>query len=107
MTPIGLPQPTAPLVDPSTGIPTQVWYGFLSALLVRVGGAAGDPGGDALAQSLLAAMTDPADPVDVSGLERGLDAALMLGLLADPADLIPVPDPSAAALLALALADPL
>lgn len=106
MIPIGLPLPTAPLVDPSTGMPTQVWYGFLSALLVRVGGATRDAGSDALAQSLLAAMSEPADPVDVSGLERGLDAALALGLLSDPADAIE-PDNATPVLLALALADPL
>lgn len=103
----GLPPPTAPLVDPATGMVTQAWYGFLSARFA----ATANPASDALALSLFAVLaeppdpidlsgvdaalamsllTDPTDPIDVPGLERSLDAALMLALLADPAD-VPAP----------------
>ena len=135
---IGLPIPSTPMVDPGTGIVTQVWYDYLSGLLTRVGGPVRDAAGDALAQSLLGALSDPADLVDLSGVQGTADAAMTLALLGEvgeassapdalmlladcPAEPTPpataeamalldleppdAPDPAAATLLAMALAD--
>jgi len=135
---IGLPIPSTPMVDPLTGVVTQVWYEFLSGVLNRVGGPTRDPANDALAQSLFGALGDPADLVDLSGVQSAADVAVTLALLGEtgdaaggpdtmvlladgPAEPPPEfdavallgfeppgdPDPAAAALLAMALADPI
>jgi len=83
---IGLPIPSTPMVDPLTGVVTQVWYEFLSGVLTRIGGPTRDPAGDALAQSLYGALGDPADLVDLSGVQGTADGAMTLGMLGETVD---------------------
>jgi len=90
---IGLPIPSTPMVDPLTGVVTQVWYEFLSGVLTRIGGPTRDPGGDALAQSLYGALGDPADLVDLSGVQGTADGAMTVALLGEAGDAASDPDP--------------
>ena len=101
---IGLPIPSTPMVDPLTGVVTQVWYEFLSNVLTRIGGPTRDVGGDALAQSLYGALGDPADLVDLSGVQGTADGAMTLGMLGETVDLPDVSGVQGVADAAMALA---
>ena len=80
----GLPLPTAPLVDPETGLITREWLQVFSVLLVRTGGAAGSAG-TVVDVANIASMgflaDEPADFVDLSAVQQ---AVAVFPWMADP-----------------------
>ena len=107
------PTPAAPMVDPATGILTDVWLQFLLSQFARSGGAVG-PVGDlasigatATAAGLTAADSEAmalfGDPAEAPPLDPLL--GLLLGDAGEAAAAATIPDPDQATLLALALVD--
>ena len=112
----GLPLPSSPLVDLSTGQITSEWLRVMSTLIARTGGAAGKGGSvsDVSDQSLLALLQS--ELPDVQTLPEPFplwmievqDAAAQADLLAslflqEPADVVTDIDPSQNVFLADAI----
>ena len=113
-----LPLPDAPMVDLTTGAPSQQWYRVLMNLQARTGGASGTQTGPGTLASVVVASVDQSEAIllallaDVTGDAASAapsappDAAALLALLlADVPVFDALPDPAQATLLSLALSD--